>query len=366
MKPRQWYRFENQADDAAIAEIHIIDFIGDWFDDMMNRSYNESIGVTARAFVEALANLPDSVQTIRVHINSPGGDIQGGVNIANALREQQTSKGRTVETIVDGMAASIASAIAMAGSRVVMADNALLMVHNPWTLAIGDAGEMRKTADVLDAMRAQIVATYQWHSPLDAEALIALMDAETWMDADEAIANGFATEKVEGLKAAASIDPRAVAKLAVPEKFKARVEALLAKPTPAPAPPTAAAATDVLRLCREGECLDLAEGFITAKATVEDVTAQIATTKATKAQASARATEITALCATAHLPELATGYIAGAMPLDAIRAHLTTLTAKLDRIEIDGGLDPDHGTTPKARIDTAAIYAARNRTAKKE
>jgi ATP-dependent protease ClpP protease subunit len=75
-------------------------------------------GVTARAFVDALAALPDTVKNIQLHINSPGGDVWGAVNIANALARPAVSKGRTVTTIVDGLAASAASIIAMAGSTV--------------------------------------------------------------------------------------------------------------------------------------------------------------------------------------------------------------------------------------------------------
>lgn len=340
MKNRQWFTFQNQAEDPTVAEIHILDFIGSWGDDWLARNWGYDMGVTARAFVEQLAALPDSVKTLNVHINSPGGDVQGGINIANALREQ-TSKGRTVETFIDGIAASIASAIAMAGTKVHMADNALVMIHNPYTIGLGNAAEMRKLAEILDTMQGQIIATYRWHSQLEPEALAALMDAETWMDADEAIAKGFATTKVEGLKAAASIDPRGMAKLTVPDRFKDRVKAFVQTP-PAPAP-AAAAAADVLRVCREGGCLDLAEGFITGRATLETVTATVAEAKAARAAAAARATEITAICEHAKLPELAAGYIAGAMTVADIKAHILTITARLDAAEIDGGLDPNHG-----------------------
>src|SRR5690606_18599525 len=126
--------------------------------------------------------------------------------------------------VIDGLAASAASIIAMAGQRVRMADNALLMIHNPWTVGIGNAAEMRKTAETLDTGRDTIIATYRWHATLDEKDIADLMDAETWMEADEAIGWGFATEKVEGLKAAASLRPQAIAKLEIPEKYRARVE----------------------------------------------------------------------------------------------------------------------------------------------
>lgn len=357
--PRGWYRFQNAADNPTVAELFIYSDIGQsWWDDT---------AVSAKQFMADLAALPPSVTALEVHINSLGGDVFDGVAIANALRDQSRSKGRIVTTIIDGIAASVASIVAMAGETIRIADNGLVMVHEPWTIAIGNAGEMRGVADRLDTIRdASLVPTYQWHSTLSAEEIRALLEAETWMDADEAIAKGFATEKVEGLKAAASLDARAMAKLTIPDHFRARVEALLAPPPAPPAPPVpapvAASAVDVLRLCREGEVSDLAEGLIAAGATIDVVQAAIGEAKTARAAAAARSAEITALCAKAKLPELAEGYIAGAMTPAAIKAHLTTLTAKLDQVEIDGSLDPAHGSAPKARIDVSAVYAARNRS----
>ncbi len=80
--------------------------------------------------------------------------------------------------------------------------------------------------------------------------------------------------------------------------------------------------------------------------------------KVIRAAAASRATEITALCATAKCPELAAGYIAGSIALDAVRAHLTTITAKLDRVEIDANLDPDHGLKKGSAVDVMGSYAA--------
>lgn len=359
---KTWFRFQNAADDPSTAEIHILDYIGNWDDDWFARNFGLDMGVTARAFVEQLAALPDSVKAIHVHINSPGGDVQAGVNIANALRDQQTSKGRTVETFVDGIAASIASVIAMAGSKVHISDNGLLMIHNPWSATLGDAREMRKMADVLDAMRAQIVATYKWHSALDEDKLVALMDAETWMDADEAIANGLATDKVEGLRAAAAFDAKGVSKFKVPEKFKARVDGFLApaeKPIQKPQP---ASAADVLRICREASLpIAFAEQLVADQLPIEQATARVSAEKTRVAEATTRATGITALCVRVKLPDLAAGYINGSMPVEDVKKHLATITAKLDgRIATDGGLDPNHGTTPKPVIDTVAVYDSLN------
>ena len=361
---KSWFRFQNSADDASVVDIHIIDVIGSWDDDWIARNFGYDMGVTARAFIETLAALPASTKTIKLHINSPGGDVQGGINIANALREQQVSKGRTVLTYIDGIAASIASVIAMAGSEVHIGDNALVMVHNPWSWAIGNAAEMRKVADILDTMRTQAVSTYQWHSSLSAEELVALMDAETWMDADTAIEKGFATHKVTGLKAAALLDTKAVARLKVPEKYRARVDALL---KPEPAAPKPADAVAVLEACEAGGCPELAKGFLTQQLTLEQVQAKVGEVQTAKAATAARARDITALCTAAKQPELAEGYIKGQMAVEDVRAHLVTIRAKQDVVEIDAGLKPGReGATSTNTLSAQEIYERRNSSAKKE
>lgn len=305
------------------------------------------------------------MKTIRLHVNSPGGDVFAAVNMANALRDQRFSKGRTVDVHVDGLAASAASVVIMAGNTIAMGDNALLMIHNPWSVALGNAAEMRKVADELDMIRDVIVTTYGWQSSLGAEAIAALMDAETWMDADEAIANGFATAKVEGLKAAALLGPRSLSRLQVPERFKARVEALR-EPAPAePAPPTPAEAADVLRLCREADAMGLAEELVRAGATIEQAQARIAEHAASREQAATRAKDIRAACHLAHLDRLAESYVSSGLTLDGVKAQLVVLSSMADPTAIDGSLTPDHGA-PKGqpRIDVQDVYAKRNRHTK--
>ena len=335
MTPRQWYRIENAAD-PAVADIHVIDIIGDWLDDYFG------FGVTAKAFVADLAKLPEAVKTIRVHVNSPGGDVFGAVNIANALRDQQMTKGRTVETLIEGLAASAASIVIMAGSRILIGDNAMVMVHNPWSIAIGESKDLRKTAADLDTIRGTILATYRWHSELSEKELGALMDAETWMGADEAIANGFATEKVVGLKAAASLDKEALAKLKVPDRYRDRVAALV-KPAPAPSPqPQSATASEVLAAVdTAGLSAAFARELIEAAFPLDQVTARIAGAVEARAQADARATEIRALCKLAKAEDRADAFIAAALPLDFVKSELTWVTAKLAGAEIDAGLAPD-------------------------
>jgi ATP-dependent protease ClpP protease subunit len=352
MNARQWYRFQNAAADPSVAELFIYGDIG--------ASYWNDNAVTAIQCLSDLKALPATVSKIVVRVNSLGGSCFDAAAIANGLREQ-AAKGRTIETSNDGIAASAATVILMAGSVIRMADNAILMVHNPDTSLYGNAGEMRKTADTLDAIRNTIVATYQWHSSLSTEALIALMDAETWMDADTAIANGFATEKVEGLQVVASLDRRAFATRTIPEAFTARVDALLKPVDPTPAEPVVASATDVLtRVQAAGLDLAFASALVSAALPLEQVTARIATAKTEQAQSAARVAEIRALCATAKQADLADTFITGGLSVDGVRAALTHVTAQLDRVNpIDASLQPETGTAT-VRIDTAAVYAARN------
>jgi ATP-dependent Clp protease, protease subunit len=198
--------------------------IGGWIDDMFGWG-----GVTtAKTFLDELGKLPESVKRLRVHVNSPGGDAFSAVAIANTLRAESREKGRAVEVSIEGLAASAATIITSAGDVIRIADNALLMIHNPWSYSVGESSDMRKTAEELDKVRDQIIATYQWVSPLSAEELGAMMDETTWMDAVEAVEKGFATEVVEGLRAAASFSPRAIAKLGdVPAKYQAKLEEIV-------------------------------------------------------------------------------------------------------------------------------------------
>jgi ATP-dependent protease ClpP protease subunit len=230
---REWYQFKAQAD-PAVAEVMIYDFIGGHVDEYFQAGGGSGV-TTAKGFLAELAALPADVQTVRVRINSPGGDVVGAIAIANALREQ-AAKGRTVETVVDGLAASAATMIMVAGTPAKVAANAVVMVHNPWSMAVGDAAEMRKNAETLDTFRNSILGTYQWKSKLSAAELTGLMDAETWMSADEAVAYGFADEVVPAQAVAASIDAALFQARAirVPDKYKALVETLLRKEAPEP------------------------------------------------------------------------------------------------------------------------------------
>lgn len=168
---------------------------------------------------------------IEININSNGGDVAGGLAIANAIKGY--TKGRKTCNVL-GVAASMASVIACAGDELKMGQGAFLMVHNPWTVTMGNAEELRKDAETLDKMRDSILGFYQSKSTKSADDLKAAMDAETWIGRDEAAAFGFSVGDYEGdFKAAASLTRRAFAK--APDAAKALVEFHDRKPdTPEP------------------------------------------------------------------------------------------------------------------------------------
>lgn len=421
---RQWFRME-AAEGDTVAEIHIIDFIGGWIDDFLARNWGYETGVTAKAFIDDLQKLPASVKALKVHINSPGGDVFGALNIANALRAWAVN-GRTVETIVDGLAASSASIVMMAGSKVTVADNALVMVHHPWTCACGNATQMRAAAGELDKVTDTIVATYRWHSALEPNAIRALLDGPegadgTYMDADEALANGFATDKVEGLRAAAALDRSRVRALRVPDKYRARLDALVRNeetgedddedPAAEVDPDENGQCPDGYELGEDGVChlvsnsddegddsdddeapQDRRRGRLVARAgrrataaellplcqaagasmaflaelladkvTLTEAQARIAKDKTNRQAAVQREKEIKALCAGAQASALADGYIRGGMSVADVKAHLVTITALVDgKVQVDGGLGPDVGTEAAA-AGWKAAFAKVNR-----
>jgi len=127
---------------------------------------------------------------VTVWINSPGGDCVAAAQIYNMLVEYPGS----VTVKIDGIAASAASVIAMAGARVLMSPVSMLMIHNPMTVAFGDTGEMQKAIEMLSSVKDSIINAYEIKTGLSRTKLSHLMDAETWMDANKAIELGFADE----------------------------------------------------------------------------------------------------------------------------------------------------------------------------
>jgi ATP-dependent protease ClpP protease subunit len=160
-----------------------------------------AFGAGSKEFLADLAKL--NGQHIHLRINSPGGSVVEGTAIYNALRRHQG--GLTVH--IDALAASMASVIAMAGAPVYIADNALLMIHNPWTVSMGDSEQLRREADLLDKLKDNLRNAYVRKTGMEADRIAEMMDQETWLDAVEAVALGFADAIEEGVAAAATATP---------------------------------------------------------------------------------------------------------------------------------------------------------------
>ncbi|MBB3691460.1 ClpP-like prohead protease/major capsid protein fusion protein [Sphingomonas sp. BK580] len=166
-------------------------------------------GLEASWMVDRIQHAPDD---ITVRINSLGGLLFDGFAIYNALK----SSPRKVTVIVDGVAGSIASVIAMAGDRIIMAENAVMMIHKPSDGTYGDADDLRSVADRLDFLQRQLVGIYAARTGMSEEELSPLLDAETWMTAQEALAMKFIDEISGNATATNMLDPSKFGFRAVP------------------------------------------------------------------------------------------------------------------------------------------------------
>lgn len=175
-----WLKVLNYFDTTAPAELLIQGPIGDTWD---------GSGTREKEFSDALKDIPEDKEII-VGINSEGGSIKDGLGIYHALLR----RGDKVTTRVDGYAVSIASVIALAGSRRISPDSSIWMIHEPWSMAVGNSEDMRKEAVALDAHANAIAAVYASRTKLSAEDARAKMTAETWFRGKEAVDLGFATE----------------------------------------------------------------------------------------------------------------------------------------------------------------------------
>ena len=223
---QSWYSIKAKANDTA--EISIYDEIGFW-------------GVSAASFAQDLKNCGNNLKQINLHIHSPGGDVFDGIAIYNLLKNHPAN----VTVYIDGLAASMASVIAMAGNEVIMPENAMMMIHKPWGIQGGDAEDMRKYADLLDKVENTLIPAYATKTGKTPEELAEMLSAETWLNGKECVEQGFADKLAEPLVAMASIKSR---KLEDFENMPKAIKDMLFKPqgnagtnpasqaTPTPAP----------------------------------------------------------------------------------------------------------------------------------
>jgi ATP-dependent Clp protease protease subunit len=183
MKQNKFWNWSKDVDDNRILYLDGVIAEESWFDD----------DITPAAFK---SELMDADGDITIWLNSPGGDCVAASRIYAMLMDYKG--GVTVK--IDGLAASAASVIAMAGTKVLMAPTSLMMVHNPLTIAIGDSEEMRKAIDMLSEVKESIVNAYQIKTGQTRTKLSHLMDAETWLSAHKAVELGFADGILEDEK----------------------------------------------------------------------------------------------------------------------------------------------------------------------
>lgn len=179
---KNFWKFNNwiNKDNKKEAEILLYGVIGEdgYWDD-----------VTSKQFAEDLKAVEDAVK-INVRINSPGGDVFAGQAIYSMLKRCKSE----VIVYIDGLAASIASIVAMSGDKIIMPKNAMMMIHKPWTITAGNANDMREEADTLDKIEESLISVYTDKTGLSAEEIKTLLEDETWLTASDALEKGFIDE----------------------------------------------------------------------------------------------------------------------------------------------------------------------------
>ena len=309
-------------------------------------------GVSAKGFLAELGALPDDAP-IDLRLNSPGGSVFDAVAIHNALSRHSG----TVTVWIDGIAASAASYIAMAGDEIVMPENAFLMIHDPSGMVIGTAADMRDMAGTLDKIAAGMLRGYAARSGKPEDEIAALMAAETWLTAAEALEAGLATRMVEPVRIAASFDigrfrnapPELIEAVAAPDDEPRGIEDGDGQPgetAPAPnadpsqddvdpGPPDLGVADDNTRIAPRDP-----DTTVAAANTAPDAIA-------IRAEAIAHARAVIDLCRLAGQPQLAGRFLEENASLDAVRASL--LDAKAEAAPQIAGHHPQPGPGPATR-----------------
>nr|WP_127880920.1 head maturation protease, ClpP-related [Pseudomonas carnis] len=346
---KSWYTFQasGEAEQQTI-EVFVYGEIGTW-------------GVSANQFVQDLRAMDDGASPVIVAFNSIGGDLFEGLAIHNALsRLGERCTGR-----IDALAASAASVAVCGAHRVVIAANAMLMIHNPYTFTGGDAEDFRRVADVLDQTLEAIIAAYKSKAPdIDEAELRRMVNAETWLTASEAVALGLADEVGDGLKVKACLGQGSVL-----QRFQHAPAELLAQldeepdveppepvdpPEPAPVLDAAGLALMVTKGCAAAGISNLVEPLL---ATTRLESEAVVTAALTNAKT------LHGLCVAARLPELTAEFISAGLDESAVRARLfDKLVSSSGGFEINNSLPLDNDPEPtiKAKqVDSHSIWASR-------
>ena len=360
-----WFQAKALADTPLLAHVAITGEIG--------KSWWDEDAVAASDFMRAVNALGD-VTDITVDINSPGGSVADGITIANYLRDHKAK----ITVNVLGQASSIASVIAAAADEVNMGLGSWMMVHQPWTVAVGNADDLRALAGDLDIIRDSIMAHYVARVGEDKRAeMLALVQAETILSADEAVALGLADKLLVNTKAAASVSvlARAMALAAAsarskmdpaPEGMNAQDALALAfgiKPEDVNAQAgQLAEQIKALRNPVDADSLRAQHPQLVADIEVQ-ARASVNTTEITHAAVTAeraRASAIIKACDTTGQPQLVDKLISNGMAEDTAQEYIFDVAAASgNKQHINNNHSPEGGH--KAGIDHNQIYARRNR-----
>lgn len=327
---KNWYTIKAAAKTGAPAEVSIHDEIGAW-------------GVTARAFIADLKAQSADAPSINLSINSPGGNVIDGLAIYNTL----VGMGKPINVTILGIAASMASVVAMAGTTISMPDNAFVMVHNAISGMYGDAEDLREQAEVLDKIDNSIVSIYVKRTGKSEEDVRALMAADSFMSAAEALDNGLVTAVTDTMAAKASFDLDRL-----PAAMRDQAQALF-KPEPVANEVVAAARPTMVEI--QNLCAGLEPDVVTALA-LDD---KLQTAEAVTA-AAAEAKEVIALCKMAGVTAEATAHIRARKSLADVRAQIAAARAAEDEntVVVTAQASKNVQAAEKSTaIDTHALWA---------
>lgn len=352
VQDKTWYALQTSGEAAErVIEVFVYGEIGTW-------------GITANQFVQDLRAMDDGVSPVIAAFNSIGGDLFDGLAMHNALsRLGERCTGR-----IDALAASAASVAVCGAHRVVIASNAMLMIHNPYTYAGGDAEDFRRVADVLDQTLEAIIAAYKAKAPdIDEVELRRMVNAETWLTAGEAVALGLADEIGDGVTVKACLGQGAVlqryqhapadllAQLDEPPEPDPELEPSLDDPPPTPpVVDSAKLALMITQRCAESGISNLIEPLLNSTKLESEAIVQAGLT---------RAKAVNDLCVAARLPEFSAEYVAAGLDTAAVRARLfDKIVTSGKGFEIDNSLPLDNDPAPKVlakQPDPTSIWAAR-------
>lgn len=322
---KNWYTITAKGETTA--EVAILGPIGNSWD---------GEGVTARQFIEDFRAITQ--QNVTLSVNSPGGSLFDGITMYTAM----AGSGKNITAKVMGIAASAASIVLMAAKKITMPKNTHMMVHKAGWIAMGNADEMRATADVLDGLDASIIATYAARTGKPETEIKALLDTgDVWMSADEAVAAGFADEATELVRVTAAFD---IASL--PPQARAAFEAAADVTQPAALADQISAAATAAGFGEHAAVFALCPTLADAQARIND------------------AREIVALCQVLKVQDKAAGYIAAGKTCADVRNAIATERAALDEQTHTSNVQRTSAATDTgqpAALKTADVWAARRK-----